>query len=133
MPETADDVLNALDLLLEALQLNDRLEKELVKRARALKAMRQKGLSYGQIVPKEKRPLVVELLREMQEQLATAGRALRSAEARALREEGFTLDEIARLFGVTRQRVITLVRDADRPAGRRAAAPAGRAGRAAGR
>jgi transcriptional regulator len=126
MPETADDVLNALDLLLEALRANDRLEKELVQRARALKAMRQKGLSYREIVPKEKRPLVVELLREMQEQLSRAGRTLRSVEARALREEGLTLDEIARLFGVTRQRVITLLReDADRRAG--APGPARRA------
>jgi transposase len=39
------------------------------------------------------------------------GNRVRRTEARALHGEGMTMDEIAKLFGVTRQRISALLRD----------------------
>ncbi len=43
-------------------------------------------------------------------QLADAGSRWRRAEARALHAEGLSMDVIAQLFGVTRQRVSSLLK-----------------------
>ena len=44
--------------------------------------------------------------------LDTGGAGVRRAEARALYAEGLTMEQIAERFGVTRQRVSTLLRTA---------------------
>lgn len=108
----SDAVLAALDDLVAALKENDAAIRVMLKRAEAVRRARAKGLPYRDIVRTEERPLIVELLSGNQERLATAGSRFRRAEAAALRAEGLTLDEIARLFGVTRQRVIALLKDA---------------------
>lgn len=104
-------MLDALDDLVAALRTDAELNRAMLKRADALRRMRRRGLPYRDIVTAEARPLIVEILRESQQRVATAGSRFRRAEAAALRAEGLTLDEIATLFGVTRQRVIALLRD----------------------
>jgi predicted transcriptional regulator len=52
----------------------------------------------------------VELLTESTESLHTFGSRVRRSEARVLHTEGMPMERIARLFGVTRQRVSTLLR-----------------------
>jgi hypothetical protein len=108
----ADDVLDALDELVVALKANTEATRAMLKRAEALRRARAKGLGYREIVRTEDRPLIVEMLRDAQERMVGAGSKFRRHEAAALRAEGLTLDEIAALFGVTRQRVIALLREA---------------------
>lgn len=69
------------------------------------------GRSLAQIVPREETPLLVQLLTSSTNLLQHYGNRVRRAEARALHGEGMTMDQIARLFGVTRQRVSALLRD----------------------
>ncbi|MGE5617576.1 MAG: hypothetical protein ACM3UX_01415, partial [Candidatus Woesearchaeota archaeon] len=69
------------------------------------------GQPLRDIVPNEESPLIVQLLTESTNLLHSYGNRVRRTEARALHREGMTMDEIARLFGVTRQRVSALLRE----------------------
>ena len=82
----------------------------ILERAAYIRARRAAGVPYREIVPAEPRPLIVELISDTLSQLADAGSRWRRAEARALHGEGLTMDVIARLFGVTRQRVSSLLK-----------------------
>ncbi len=106
-----DDVLAALDDLVGAVNVNRQLERLVLERADIIREARRAGSAYRAIVSGEHRPLIVEILRDTQTRLNDAGSRFRRAEARALRAEGLTLDQIAKVFGVTRQRVIALLRD----------------------
>ena len=68
------------------------------------------GRPISDIIPEEQAPLIVELLTQSTENLHTYGSQVRRAEARVLYSEGMPMEQIARLFGVTRQRVSTLLR-----------------------
>ena len=57
----------------------------------------------------EERPLIITKLVEITDRLHEAGGKVRRAEAEQLRAEGRTHQEIAELFGVTRQRVSQLL------------------------
>jgi hypothetical protein len=59
----------------------------------------------------ESRPLIVELLSLSLYELSNASNRFRSFEARELYSEGLTMAEIGDLFGVTRQRIATLIRE----------------------
>ena len=84
---------------------------ELVEqRAKFIADRRLEGIPWGEIVPLEQRPLVVELTADAMQRLAEASADFRRGEARALYAEGHTMDAIAALFGVTRQRVSSLLR-----------------------
>ncbi|MGY1702933.1 hypothetical protein ACI79C_00010 [Geodermatophilus sp. SYSU D00697] len=84
--------------------------EQILERAAYIRDQRAAGASYREIVPTEPRPLIVELISDTLSQLADAGSRWRRAEARALHGEGLTMDVIARLFGVTRQRVSSLLK-----------------------
>ena len=106
-----DPVLDALDGLVRALRANaDRVEAA-IARAERIREQREEGLSYREIESGDSRPLIVELTRDNLAALVEAGSRLRRAEARALHGEGMTMEQIAELFGVTRQRVSALLRD----------------------
>ena len=60
----------------------------------------------------ETSPLIVRLLTESDQALGACGARVRRAEALLLHEEGMTMDRIAEKFGVTRQRVSGLLREA---------------------
>jgi DNA-directed RNA polymerase sigma subunit (sigma70/sigma32) len=81
------------------------------ERIREIRAARSAGRPLREVVPREERPLLVQLLTENASLLQSYGTRVRRSEASALHREGMTMDEIARLFGVTRQRVSTLLRD----------------------
>jgi len=55
----------------------------------------------------------VQLLAAIQDKLTAAGADWRREEARALHREGLSMDAIALLFGVTRQRVSALLASRD--------------------
>ena len=72
------------------------------------------GLSYAQTVPLNTRMQIIELISDAFKTLSDAGSRFRQMEARALYDEGMTMDEIAVVLGVTRQRVSALLRQAPR-------------------
>ncbi len=78
-----------------------------------LVAERRAGRQWLQIVTDESRPLDVERISSGP---AGAGSAWRRAQARALQEEHVSINRIAALFGVTRQRISALLREGDRAA-----------------
>ena len=61
-------------------------------------------------MPAEETPLLVQLLTRTTNLLHSYGNRVRRTEAKALHDEGMTMDEIASLFGVSRQRVSALLR-----------------------
>lgn len=111
---TEDPVLDAIDAVVTAIKANAENNQRIIRRAKQLQSLRRRGLAWGEIVPAEERPLIVEMLRENQERLTAAGSQFRRREAHALRAEGMTLDQIAALFGVTRPRVIALLRQGEK-------------------
>jgi cytochrome P450 len=111
MPQQTDRALEALCIAVDHAQ--ERLQ---LVRARAdhLLAERAKGRPYAELVTEEERPLVVELLSSVLDEVSSAGAAFRRAEARVLHEDGLSQEAIARLFGVTRQRVGVLLQNSQR-------------------
>jgi hypothetical protein len=102
--------LRELDALVDALRRNRETIDRIIDRADVIRSKRlNEGLSYHEIIQLEARPLIVELLTENQHRLTEAGGRWRRAEATALHDEGLTLESIASLFGVTRQRASQLV------------------------
>ncbi len=76
-----------------------------------IRRVHAEGRSLREIVPEEQAPLIVQLLTEVTNLVHSYGNRVRRTEARALHREGMTMDEIAKLFGVTRQRVSALLRE----------------------
>lgn len=101
----ADSVTCALAELADAVAANQERCRLIKRRITSLQRQLEKGRPLREIVPDEPSPLIVELITANIESLHTAGARLRWAEASALREAGMTVADIARLFGVTRQRV----------------------------
>ena len=116
VPTTTEPALVALRTLVEEL---DRCTDELARaRARAEDLLEQRATSrsWFDIVSAEERPLIVESISEVLGVLATAGHDWRREQAVALQAEGVSINRIAAMFGVTRQRISTLLRDAGDPA-----------------
>ena len=110
-----DDAERALEALVAEIGgVQDRLEGAR-ERARELLDARLRGRSWEEIVVAEERPLIVEQISSAMTTLARAGGGWRRAEAEALRAEGMSINRIATLFGVTRQRVSALLRGSDDP------------------
>lgn len=110
IPRT-DAVLQALDALDAALAENAGRWAAIRKRIARVARERDAGRGYREIVDDEPGQLLVEMLTEATNALESAGAVVRRAEARALHEEGMTMDQIAVAFGVTRQRVSALLRE----------------------
>jgi DNA-directed RNA polymerase specialized sigma24 family protein len=70
------------------------------------------GLSYTEIVEAARPPLLVQLVTETKEALDGCGARVRRTEALVLHEQGMTMERIAERFGVTRQRVSALLKEA---------------------
>jgi hypothetical protein len=82
-------------------------------RAGKLLADRRAGSPWVEIVTSEAKPLVVESISTVLGSLATAGHAWRREQASALQGEQVSINRIAALFGVTRQRISALLRERD--------------------
>jgi len=105
-----DPVLEALADLVRALEANMERARASIDRAATIRRERLAGRAYRDIESGQQRPLIVELTRDNLAALVEAGSRLRRAEARALHAEGMTMEQIAALFGVTRQRVSALLK-----------------------
>jgi len=87
----------------------DGLDRAL-QRAEQLRQQRRPGQSWLDIVSAETRPWIVERVTHALESLNTKGGRWRREQACALLDEGVSINRIAALFGVSRQRISTLVR-----------------------
>ena len=87
---------------------------QIKRRIAEIQRGRSDGLSYTEIVDAARSPLLVQLITESTQALDGYGARVRRAEASALHAEGMTMEEIAERFGVTRQRVSALLREARR-------------------
>jgi len=105
-----DEVLRALDALLAVLHESTVLNQAAMRRAQTIQRLRSLGRSYREIFVDE-RALIYQITRQNLDNLVRVSARLRRAEARALHAEGMTMEEIAALFGVTRQRVSVLLRE----------------------
>lgn len=102
------DALAALDRALgDNIKRATRMRQRIVELQEACAA----GRPIKEIVPEEEAPPIVQLLTESAEALHVHGSRVRRSEARVLHREGLTMDQIAVLFGVSRQRVSALLRD----------------------
>ncbi|MCF6506858.1 hypothetical protein E9549_05480 [Blastococcus sp. MG754426] len=82
------------------------------EQAADIRGCRAQGLTYRDIVTRESRPLIVQILTDATARFEASGTRFRQAKAAALRGEGMTLEEIGALFGLTRQRISRLLQDA---------------------
>jgi hypothetical protein len=105
-----DEVLDALESVIAGLVDNATRIEVALERAAQIKQQRGEGRTYSEIVQRCPGPLLVEILTTNLLVLHTIGHRLRTAEARALRDEGLSCRDIANLFGVSRQRVMALLR-----------------------
>jgi hypothetical protein len=106
---TDDELLEALTALEKVLADNAQRASLIKKRIAQLRRSRARGVPYTELVASEQGPLIVHLLTQSSAALDTAGANVRRAEAEALYAEGLTMEQIARSFGVTRQRVSALL------------------------
>ena len=81
------------------------------QRAEKLLEERETGRAWLDIVTAESRPLVVEQISSVMASLASAGGAWRREQAHALASEQVSINRIAAMFGVTRQRISALLRE----------------------
>ncbi len=84
--------------------------REIQRRAKFLRKRLEAGGDLIELVQNEAPPRVVELITANMATLETAGAELRAAEALALRAQGLTIEAIAELFGVSRQRISALLK-----------------------
>jgi hypothetical protein len=79
------------------------------ERAGELLVQRRSGQTWTEIVSQESRPLVVERISTVLARLAGAGSTWRREQALALQAEKVSINRIAAMFGVTRQRISALL------------------------
>lgn len=108
---SGDPVLSALDDLMAALTDCRATAAAAEQRVQHIRSLRNDGLGYRSIADEAGRPLIVEVVSADIERLQRTAAALRRAHAAALHAEGLTMEQIAGLFGVTRQRIGAILRD----------------------
>jgi hypothetical protein len=124
MPQRLRPVIEALDGLHTALVSTSAELKTLAERTAALKRECESvegGLA--ETMAGEARPLIVTRMTQLIDDLADAAAAVRRAEARQLRAEGLSHEQIAKVFGVTRQRAAALLAPPPPPGARAAKRP----------
>jgi len=101
---------DALGALSEALRQTAEELTVLAGRADHLKAEIDGGVPLAKAVAAEPRPLIISKLVQITDRLHEKGGEVRRAEAQQLRREGHTHEQIAGVFGVTRQRASALLK-----------------------
>ena len=106
-----DDVLGALEQVSAALAASERRALEIVDRGNRLARQRAAGQSWRDITESESNPRTADLLRDSMEAILRANSRYRRALVRELYADGATMQRIAELLGITRQRVAVLLKD----------------------
>ena len=105
----SDEVLDALEGVIEGLIENATRNEAALRRAIEMREQRQSGWTYTEIAERSSEPPLVQQLTSSVLAVQGIGHRFRVAEARALRSEGLTTRLIAQFFGVSRQRVRVLL------------------------
>lgn len=108
--EDAHELIDALGELENALEQNVQRATQMRARIAEIRKAYESGRPLREIVPLARQPLIVRMLSESARALDEHGSRVRRLEAQALYREGLTMDQIAELFGVSRQRVSALLR-----------------------
>ena len=104
-----DEVLAGLAAVVESLRECRGYIDSALARAERVAAARSAGTPLAEIFHQQPGPSVLELMTAVLTALSDSGSTLRRAEARGLYAEGLSMEKIARLFGVSRQRVSSLL------------------------
>ena len=107
-----DEVLAAIDAVVEVLTHNQVRTDATLQRAADLRTQRLAGRSYADILEHSDHPQLVEMLTLTVLELHDVGHRLRTVQAWALRQEGLSTQRIAQIYGVSRQRIMALLRPA---------------------
>ncbi len=107
---SGDPTLRALEALTSALAEMSKDERLLEERLEHLHRQRVQGRSWHEILGEEDDPGTMQLVSRVLACLAKASGTLRKELVDSLRKEGVSIPAIARLFGVTHQRVSNLLR-----------------------
>jgi hypothetical protein len=105
-----DPALSALSDLARVLEQNAETQRLLASRIRDAQRARSAGQSWSEVLTAESEPGTMQLVSQDLGRMSKASGALRTHLVVALREEGVSIPAIARLFGVTHQRVSNLLR-----------------------
>src|SRR4051794_21454502 len=103
--EARDELLESLTAVIQVLGSSCDHVEAVRQRAQELHEGRARGKTYAELVSEATGPLVVQLVSDLLDGLFVSGSRLRRAEARALHADGMSMDKIAHLLGVSRQRV----------------------------
>jgi hypothetical protein len=107
---SGDSTLRALEALSSALAEMGKDQRLLEERLKDLHRQRSKGRAWHEILDEEDPPGTMQLVSRVLACLAKASGTLRKELVDSLRREGVSIPAIARLFGVTHQRVSNLLR-----------------------
>jgi len=105
-----DVTLEALDALAVALEQLAKDHEVLEERLKHLHSQRAAGRPWREILAEEDPPGTMQIVSQMLACLAKASGTLRKELVDSLRREGVSIPAIAKLFGVTHQRVSNLLR-----------------------
>ena len=105
-----EDTQEALDGLIETLEEIGREHRALIERLTRLREAQRRGTSWHEILSDEEPPGSMQAVSQMLGNLSRASGRLRKELVEELRREGVSIPAIARMFGVTHQRVSNLLR-----------------------
>lgn len=104
-----EELVEALAAVAEVMNRSVERVAVVAARSRDLIDGRAAGSSYAELMAGATGPLVLDVLSELQDAVSAAGSRLRRAEVRALHAEGLSMEKIARLLRVSRQRVSAII------------------------
>lgn len=107
----SDAVLDALDGVLSAARENIVAWVGVMEQVESIREHRRAGVAYTEMQITGTAPPIIDTVARNQERLGAAAATLRRALAHALFAEGMSHADIARMFGVSRQRVGMLLRN----------------------
>src|SRR4051794_3414926 len=115
-PPADDEVWAAAEELVTAFRVAASFVGTMQERVDYLHERRQAGSRFADLIDRDARLVLLEATNTTLQGLLTAGTRLRRLVAQVLYGDGMTMDEIAKVLGVTRQRVSTLISaDPDAP------------------
>jgi hypothetical protein len=114
--DDSDEVLEAIEFVVQALTENLSRTAVALERAVQIREQRLAGRTYTEIYEHSEHPLLVEILTTNVLELHDVGHRLRTVQASALRQEGLSTQRIAQLYGVSRQRIMALLKSSTAPA-----------------
>jgi hypothetical protein len=104
-----DEVIEAIEALAGAVEANSDDEKLLTERLDDLRRERERGTPVTRALSEESSPGTMQVLGRVLSRLMDSSGNVRRALARAMRNEGTSIPAIARIFGVTHQRVSNIL------------------------